>query len=202
MLKKPGITLREKRRLEEVERQAQEELTDDEPLSPSPRRDRDLANSRAYITNSVIYSKPKKKKVRPLSENLASHSVSDSELFDNGVTDRRTNRRYSERSYGTNKSSNSNSLRDKYISPTRDRGSVDGYRGTTSQQSWSHGYEPNGRVSTDLERYSMTDQYRDAEDGYQNGDEDQGYGGYTNEVSIIIDVHCNCISLDLSISVV
>lgn len=176
IVKKPGLTIREKRKLEELAKSEREdEVTEDEITSPSPRTEsrRDLANSRAYRNNAVRYSKPRKSQVRPQSEILESqnnrYSVSDSELLDDGVTDRRTNRRDSDRVYGA--SSNTGY----YMSVSRTsvprRGSVRTEVGQTSNEG--------GWLSADQGWDNMADQY--TEDDYYG--EDPAQTGYNYNVS-------------------
>lgn len=204
IVKKPGLTIREKRKLEELAKSEREdEVTEDEITSPSPRTEsrRDLANSRAYRNNAVRYSKPRKSQVRPHSEILESqnnrYSVSDSELLDDRVTDRRTTRRDSDRVYGA--SSNTGY----YISDSRNsvprRGSVRTEVGQSSNEG--------GWLSADQGWDNMADQY--TEDDYYGEDPAQtGYNynvsTYKIKISLILEtyLHNECFTITRHISTV
>lgn len=174
LVKKPGLTIREKRRLEEsAKNERADDLTDDEVTSPSPRREsRDLANSRAYRTNAVRYSKPRKSQVRPQSEIVtpqAKHSVSDSEIFDDNFASRQTTRRHSDRLYNTRRNSNNYSRNaSQSVTPI---GSV-----RTEQVRVS---EDRGWLHADQGLDNMADQYNEA-DYYI---EDPAQDGYNYNVS-------------------
>lgn len=171
LVKKPGLTIRERRRLEQLEKGIDEE----EIVSPRANSRRDSVNSRAYTNNVVKYSVPRKSSQRPQSELLThqyNHTVSDSELTDREFPERGVRRRQVERVHGVSSSTGN------YQVPRRhsDTRAVREPRDGQNRGQGSIGIE-SGWFDEDSGEENMTDIY-DGQEEYNGGG--NSYNGYDN----------------------
>lgn len=172
LVKKPGLTIRERRRLEQLEKGLDEEET----VSPRANSRRDSVNSRAYTNNVVKYSVPRKSSQRPQSElqsHQYNHTVSDSELTDREFPERSVRRRQLDRLNGVSSSTSNYHVPRRHSDTRAVREPRDGhYRGQGSV-----GIE-SGWFDEDSGEENMTDIYDGQEEEYNGGG--NSYNGYDN----------------------